>query len=70
MEPLLGVIIFVFPPLYGEGYTALDDMMAGHSDKLLNNTYFFGFQGSAWMMILFRGWVDIRKSDCHCLNQW
>ena len=50
---LLGVIIFVFPPLYGEGYTALDDMMAGHSDKLLNNTYFFGFRGSAWMMILF-----------------
>ena len=50
---LLGVIIFVFPPLYGEGYTALDDMMAGHSDKLLNNTYFFGFRDSAWMMILF-----------------
>ena len=50
---LLGVIIFVFPPLYGEGYTALDDMMAGHSDKLLNNTYFFDFRDSAWMMILF-----------------
>lgn len=50
---LLGIVIFVFPPLYGEGYTALDDMMAGHSDKLLNNTYFFGFRDSAWMMILF-----------------
>ena len=50
---LLGVVIFIFPPLYGEGYSALDDLMAGHSDKLLNNTYFFGFRDSTLMLILF-----------------
>ena len=35
---LLGLVIFIFPPLYGEGYTVLDDLMAGNSENILNNT--------------------------------
>lgn len=50
---LLGVIIFIFPPLYGEGYTALDTMMGGQPDKLLNNTYFFDFRDKIWILPLF-----------------
>ena len=40
---LLGIVIFVFPPLYGEGYITLDEMMAGNSESLLRNTYFFAY---------------------------
>lgn len=50
---LLGIVIFLFPPLYGEGYTVLDELMAGNSESILNNTYFFNFRDNAWMVILF-----------------
>ena len=50
---LLGIVIFVFPPLYGEGYITLDEMMAGNSESLLRNTYFFNFRDNLWIMVLF-----------------
>ena len=50
---LLGIVIFIFPPLYGEGYTTLDEMMAGNSESLLRNTYFFNFRDNMWIMVLF-----------------
>ena len=50
---LLGLVIFIFPPLYGEGYTVLDDLMAGNSENILNNTYFFNFRENVWMVLLF-----------------
>lgn len=50
---LLGLVIFIFPPLYGEGYTVLDDLMAGNSENILNNTYFFNFRENVWMVVLF-----------------
>jgi len=50
---LLGVLIFVFPPLYGEGYSALDALMGGQQDRLLNNTYFFDYRDKVWILPLF-----------------
>ena len=50
---LLGIVIFIFPPLYGEGYSTLDEMMAGNSESLLRNTYFFNFRDNMWIMVLF-----------------
>lgn len=50
---LLGLVIFIFPPLYGEGYTTLDALMAGQSADILNNTYFFNFRDNPWVLLLF-----------------
>lgn len=50
---LLGLLIYLFPPLYGEGYTSLQDLLTGNSDDILNNTYFFSLRDSIFMVMLY-----------------
>lgn len=38
---LLGLLIFLFPPLFGEGYNTLRDILSGNVQNLANNSYFF-----------------------------
>ncbi len=39
---LLGILFFVFPSLFGEGYEALKDILAGHGDEIINTSIFSG----------------------------
>lgn len=50
---LLGLLIYVFPPLYGEGYSSLQDLLTDNADNILNNTYFFGWRDSVFMVVLY-----------------
>ncbi len=50
---LLGLLIYVFPPLYGEGYSSLSALLTGKADSLLNNTYFFDFRNYAFILVLY-----------------
>ncbi|MCQ2295179.1 MAG: chloride channel protein [Bacteroidales bacterium] len=49
----LGIMIFLFPPLYGEGYWAITELLNGNnSDSLFANSIFSTFQGNAWIGLL------------------
>ncbi len=37
---LLGILIFLFPPLFGEGYYTMRSMLSGQPEELLQNTLF------------------------------
>lgn len=50
---LLGLLIYIFPPLYGEGYSSLQDLLTDNADNILNNTYFFNLKGSMFMVVLY-----------------
>lgn len=50
---LLGLLIYLFPPLYGEGYTSLADMLNNNGVALLNNTYFFDFRNQGIVLVLY-----------------
>ena len=50
---ILGVLIFVFPPLYGEGYESFIDLMHGNIHTLFNNSLFYTFSEIPWMIILY-----------------
>lgn len=50
---LLGLLIYAFPPLYGEGYSVLQDLLTDNADNILKNTYFFDFKSSAFMIVLY-----------------
>ncbi|MBE5032367.1 chloride channel protein [Gallalistipes aquisgranensis] len=50
---ILGVLIFVFPPLYGEGYEAFTDLMHGNTETLFNNSLFYRFRDVPWVVILY-----------------
>ena len=50
---LIGVLIFIFPPLYGEGYEAMTALMRGETHSLFDNSLFFKFSSIEWVVILF-----------------
>lgn len=50
---LLGVLIFIFPPLYGEGYEGFTALMHGKAETLFDNSLFYRFRNIDWVVILF-----------------
>jgi CIC family chloride channel protein len=50
---ILGILIFIFPPLYGEGYLFLKEILNGNAADLANNSLFFGYRDDYWMLLLF-----------------
>ncbi len=55
---VLSVLIFFFPPLFGEGYDSIEILLAG-GDKfkeLLNESMFYNFQGR-WGIVIFLGLI-------------
>ena len=50
---VLGILIFVFPPLYGEGYEGITALMHGQAESLFDNSLFYRFRTIDWVVILF-----------------
>ncbi len=50
---VLGVLIFIFPPLYGEGYEGLTALMHGNVEALFDNSLFFKFRSIEWVAIIY-----------------
>lgn len=50
---LLGVLIFFFPPLYGEGFGVIKSLLNGNDAHLLEGTYFFEHADKVWIVVLF-----------------
>ncbi len=50
---VLGILIFIFPPLYGEGYEGFTSLMHGNARELFDNSLFYGFRDIEWVVILF-----------------
>ena len=50
---ILGVLIFIFPPLYGEGYEGFTALMHGKTETLFDNSFFYRFRDIDWVVILF-----------------
>ncbi len=49
----LGIFIFLFPPLYGEGYSSFTDLMHGNIESLFNNSLFYPYRNIPWVVVLF-----------------
>ncbi|MBQ2727766.1 MAG: chloride channel protein, partial [Alistipes sp.] len=49
---VLGILLFLFPPLYGEGYDAFVGLMHGRTDQLFDNSLFYQFRHIEWVVIL------------------
>ncbi len=49
----LGVLIFIFPPLYGEGHDSFGALMMGDTDSLFNHTLFHSLSSTDWFLIVY-----------------
>lgn len=60
---VLSVLIFLLPPLYGEGYETINALISGakNYNGLLDNSAFFQFKDYRWTIILFLGGVLLMK---------
>ncbi|MDD3166042.1 MAG: chloride channel protein [Bacteroidales bacterium] len=50
---ILGLLIFLFPPLYGEGYTSITALINGSPEQLAQGSIFYMFKDNLWLMILY-----------------
>lgn len=57
----LGFLIFILPPLYGEGYDTIKYLLGGDAQSLLNNSLFFSEVDSIFVIILFVAAVILVK---------
>ncbi|MEI7503239.1 MAG: chloride channel protein [Paludibacter sp.] len=49
----LSLLIFIFPPLYGEGYDTIEALLNGHSTNVLDRSLFLGFGNSPWVLVTY-----------------
>ncbi len=50
---LLGIMIFIFPQLYGEGYEILRGVLGGEIENVLKGNFFLSFDNEFWLFIFF-----------------
>lgn len=50
---LLSALIFIFPPLYGEGYFTITQLVSGHAGDALHGSLFERLGDGVWVLILF-----------------
>ncbi|WP_276090207.1 chloride channel protein [Pedobacter sp. JY14-1] len=50
---ILGLLVFLFPALYGEGYVTIKSLLAGNYTALVNNSIFSDYSNISWVVILF-----------------
>ena len=50
---ILGILIFIFPPLYGEGYEAFTSLMRGDKLTIFENSLFYEFREIDWVVLLY-----------------
>lgn len=58
---ILGILIFLFPPLWGEGYSSISTIFEGHGADLLNVSLFFAFKEDAYSVLVVLGLILIFK---------
>lgn len=49
---ILSFLVFMLPPLWGEGYTSIVKIFSGHGADVLNNSIFFGWKENSYLVIL------------------
>ena len=51
---VLSVLIFLLPPLYGEGYNTIEALLNGKSASVLDRSFFLNFgNASPWILIIY-----------------
>lgn len=59
---VLGLLIFLVPPLFGEGYEVLQSLLDGRPSFIFNNTFLYGFSDNPWLLVVALGLVVLLKA--------
>jgi CIC family chloride channel protein len=59
---IVACLIFIFPPLYGEGYDAITSMLNGEISTVVDGSLFYSDRNMAWFIILYIGGLCLFKA--------
>ena len=59
---LLGLLIYLFPALYGEGYDAINSALRGDYSPIFGNPFFAQFKGIDWVVLLLFAGIILLKA--------
>lgn len=58
---MLAGLIFLLPPLYGEGYEAINNLLDGDYSKILDGTFFYVDRDNIWVITFFIAAIILTK---------
>ncbi len=58
---LLGLCIFLLPPLYGEGYDSILMLLAGDTNELMRGSFLYEWSDTVWAMLVFTAMIVLTK---------
>lgn len=58
---ILASLIFVFPPLYGEGYESINNLLDGDTSSIVEGTFFYLDKDSVWFIAIFIALILLTK---------
>ena len=50
---MLSVLIYLLPPLYGEGYTSIVDLLSGEASEIFNGSLFYSHKSESFYVLAF-----------------
>ena len=56
------MLIFLFPPLYGEGYVAINYLLDGNSAAIVDGSFFYVDRDSIWFIAVYIGCIVLCKA--------
>ena len=58
---ILAGLVFLFPPLYGEGYGAINGLLDGDTSSIVNGSIFYSDGDNPWFILAFIGMIVLLK---------
>ena len=65
---LLGVLIYLFPALYGEGYDAINSALRGDYSTIYGSPVFAGWAGKEWSILILLAGIILLKAFATALT--
>ena len=61
---MLSVLIFIFPPLYGEGYDTISSLLNGQFSHIMDKSMFYSLNDTYWGLQIFLTLILLFKVFC------
>lgn len=58
---MLSLLIFLFPPLYGEGYNTIGSLLNGEFTHMMDGSIFYNLNDNYWGVVFFLGLILLTK---------
>ncbi len=59
---IMAGLIFLFPPLYGEGYGPINNLLLGDVSNILDGTFFYLDRDNVWFLTIFIAAIALTKA--------